>query len=380
MNREICIHRIRSVRRVVIKVGSSLLTDSEQHGGINRPMIEKLRDEILFLRHRGVDVLLVSSGAVSVGREILHRFHISSGRENSIVRKQALSAVGQSRLMSIYREIMDQVDLPVAQLLITARDFRDRRAYLNIGHAIHELVSLRTLPIINENDTVSVKELQFGDNDILSASCASLFHADLLVILTNAPGFLVNDLRVPFLENLNEEHWNAAGGPRGPGSGGMITKIRAAHLGKMSGFATAILPGTDSSPVQSLFRGDDIGTIICGSEQSLKQRLGARKRWLLFSQTEGSITIDDGASSAIARGSSLLPAGISSVNGRFFAGDVIDIQNGSGKILGRGIVSYSYRELYSFLGMSGAEIRNTGRLNRGEEAIHRNNMILEKFV
>jgi glutamate 5-kinase len=277
--------------------------------------------------------------------------------------------------MSVYREIFAEERIPVAQLLITARDFRDRRAYLNIGHAIHELVSLNSLSIINENDTVSTEELQFGDNDLLSAACASLFHADLLVILTRVDGFLVDGERVPFLQGVGPHDMSKAGGPTGPGSGGMITKLRAAQLCSFSGEIAAILPGTEPNPVRALFEGSDIGTVVCGKK---KKRLGARKRWLLYSLSRGSVHVDDGARRALVeRGSSLLPSGIASASGQFLEGDVIEIIDSSGTPLGRGIAGYSQKELMPMLGMKASQIKDEGLAVRSKEVIHRNNMILE---
>ncbi len=375
MNRSKCLEKIHKARRVVIKVGSSLLTESDRIDGVNLEMIRKLRDEIMFLRGLGKDVLLVSSGAVSMGREVLRRYARGGGNASSVARKQALSAVGQSRLMSVYREVFEDVDIPVAQLLITARDFLDRRAYLNIGSAIHELVSLGVLAIINENDTVSTEEIQFGDNDLLSAACASLFHADLLVILTRVDGFLKDNERVPFLPEITQDVMDHAGGPTGPGSGGMITKIRAAQLCGFGGESTAILPGNVDRPVQRLFNGDDIGTLVCAKQSG---KLSARKRWLLYARTQGAVHVDDGARDALMeRGSSLLPAGIFDVEGDFIAGDIIEIIDSTGRNIGRGIVNYSHNEVTPAIGKGSDQIRREGHIKRSTEVIHRNNLILE---
>lgn len=223
------------------------------------------------------------------------------------------------------------------------------------------------VPIINENDTVSTDELKFGDNDLLSAACSSLFGADLLIILTAAPGFLIQDQRVSHLETISASELSHALGPAGPGSGGMRTKLRAGQLCLISGQMLAILPGLHDSPVQSLFAGEDIGTLIAGSH---KKRISARKKWLLFARPEGEIVIDAGAQNAlIEKGSSLLRAGIQELRGNFLAGDPVDVLSSSGEVLGRGIVNYSKRDL--------DHPEDQRRLHGPREVIHRDNLILE---
>lgn len=374
MSRQRALKHIQQAHRIVIKIGTSLITGSE--GGVDRSMIEKLRNEILYLKQKDIQVILVSSGAVGMGRELLKRRESYEPLVNpGLARRQALASIGQGQLISLYNEIFSESGLMASQILITARDFRDRRAYLNIGRTLNELIALDVVPVINENDTVSTEELRFGDNDLLSAATASLFRADVLVILTSVEGFLKDGLRVDFLAEVKSEDRRHAGGPAGPGSGGMETKLRAGHLGILSGEALAILPGSHERPVQALFEGDDIGTIIFGRNQ---KRLSARKKWLLYARTEGKLQIDDGARKAlIERGSSLLPAGIKEQAGHFLAGDVIDICDEKGDYIARGISNYSYKELAPMLGLNGSEMKKRGFLLRAEEVVHRNNMILE---
>ncbi len=378
MNRSDVLERIRSAKRIVVKVGTSLLTDSADSEGVHRDMIAKLREEILFLRGRGAQVILVSSGAVGLGRTTVKRFPGATGAAatEKLARRQALSALGQGRLIATYAKTFEPDGIPVAQLLLTARDFGDRRAYLNIGHTLHELLALGALPVVNENDTVSTEELRFGDNDLLSAACASLFGADLLVILTSVEGFIVEGARVPYLESVPESQMKHALGPSGPGSGGMETKMRAGQLCLLGGEALAILPGRMSSPVQALFRGDDIGTIVAGPVPA--RTLSARQRWLLYARTEGSLVIDQGARSALVeRGSSLLPVGVREVRGRFLAGDLVEVLDEEGRILGRGVVNYSAQEVTAGIGRSAKELADEHLFHRATELIHRNNLILE---
>lgn len=366
----------RRLRRVVVKVGTSLITDPSAPDGVSAEMLAKLRRELLVLRERGIQTILVSSGAVGAGRHLLHEvFRRPVQARPGIARRQALSMIGQSRLMARYGECFAEADVPVAQLLLTPRDFRDRRAYLNTGHAIQELMGMGALPIVNENDAVSTDELAFGDNDMLSAAVAALFQAELLVILTSVDGFLLNGERVAEITRLDAALRAAALGPEGPGTGGMATKLRAGELSAMAGGALAILPGHHPAPLQALLAGEDLGTLVYGLQA---RQMSARKRWLLFARTQGGVVVDAGAERALAeRGGSLLPAGIRRTRGHFLAGEVIEIEGEDGRYLGRGISNYSYRELQPMLGLSGRAIQNEGLAPRAPEVIHRNNLILE---
>jgi glutamate 5-kinase len=376
MNRDSCLKRITGSKRIVLKVGTSLLTDPQSEDGINHAVIAMLRDEILFLRGLGIEVVLVSSGAQGMGRQVLRRLKRNGPASDTLARKQALAAIGQGKLMSVYAEAFAPAGLFVAQILITARDFHDRRTYLNIGHTMQEILAMGGLAVVNENDTVLADEIQFGDNDVLSAACASLLHADALLILTSVEGFLVDGVRVPFLSDVTKSEMSLAGGPSGPGTGGMFTKLRAGQFCLMSGASFAILPGRIQNPVQSLFRGNDVGTMICGENGV---RMGARKRWILYSRSRGSVVVDDGAKRALVeRGSSLLPAGIIRVEGRFFPGDVIEIEDRSGLSIGRGITNYGQREVLVIMGRKSSEFEKEGRHDQAHEVIHRNNMILER--
>lgn len=339
-------------------------------------MIEKLRAEVQFLRSTGREVLLVTSGAVGVGRSALQKIaHYQPQTEPALVRRQALAALGHHRLMAVYSDLFAEVGIPAAQVLFTARELGDRRSHINIGNTMAELTAMGALPVVNENDTVSTDELRYGDNDVLSAACASLFHADLLVILTSVDGFAMDGKRVSFLSQITPQHRAQALGPEGPGTGGMQTKLRAGELCMQGGEILAILPGKHPHPVQALLGGEDIGTIISGNNS---RRLSARKRWLLYARPLGILIVDSGARDALVkRGSSLLPAGVTKLGGRFVAGDVVEIQDAQGRILGRGISNYSYREVQSFTGKTGAEIRASGSAFRATEIIHRNNFILE---
>lgn len=360
MSRASRLARVTGAKRVVIKVGTGLLTGET---GIKTKMLETLAAETLFLRSRGIEVILVTSGAVGMARSILRDHALA----DNLIRKQALAAIGQGRLIARYADVFEPRGILTAQLLITARDLRDRRAYLNIGNTLEELLRMGVLPVINENDTVSTDELRFGDNDLLSAAVTSLAGADLLIILTSAPGFLVEGVRQSFLSEIPESLMRHALGPAGPGSGGMRTKMRAGQLCLISGSVLAILPGEEPSPVQALFSGADIGTLVAGDA---KRRISARKKWLLYTRSEGEIVVDEGAAAALReKGSSLLGAGIREVRGTFLSGDPVDVISSSGEVLGRGIANYSKRDL---------ENRTAARKLHGPpEIIHRDNLIIE---
>ncbi|MEQ8351286.1 MAG: glutamate 5-kinase [Leptospiraceae bacterium] len=354
---------LNDCRRIVIKIGTGLLADES---GFRPDMIQKLAREVLYLKRSGVQVILVSSGAVGAGREVLkRRKDFAPLAEPGISRKQALAAIGQVHLISEYSRIFAESGIHIAQLLFSARDFRDRRAYLNIGHTLNELLALDVVPIINENDTVSTEELKFGDNDLLSAACAGLFHADCLIILTTVEGFLKDGQRIPFIENVDQEVLSHAGGPTGPGSGGMRTKMEAARLGQRVGHFTAILPGKQEHPIRSLMEGRDLGTLIPPFSQNLQRRLAARKKWILYVPGEGKLIIDGGARSALMeRGASLLSAGVTDVQGRFRQGDVVEVLDSTGMVIARGLASIP----------SEALVQST---SESIELIHRDNLILD---
>lgn len=359
----------RKIKRVVIKVGTSLISDGNSPDGVNHAMIAKLRDEVLWLKERGIAAMLVSSGAVGTGRHVLKQYGLHTQTAPGVRRRQALSAIGQGQIVSRYAEAFAEAKIPVAQLLITARDFRHRRAYLNMGGTIQELHRMGALAVVNENDTTSTDELQFGDNDLLSAIVAALYKADLLMILTSVPGFLMNGERVPELTHIGDAERAAAGGPEGPGRGGMSTKIRAGELCGRSGAALAILPGAAEYPVRDFLNGADIGTFIFTGEA---QKLNARKQWLLFARAEGGVTIDAGAVRALReRGSSLLAVGVRAVRGQFLAGEVIEIEDAAGAVIGRGIAGFRSREIAAMLSESKDAERD------GAVIVHRSDLILE---
>ena len=371
--KKVLVGELQKCRRVVIKVGTRLLSDSKAKDGINFAMIEKLAEEVSFLRKEGIEVMLVSSGAVYVGaRSLAHHKLLEKGKI-ALRERQALSAIGQNLLMSAYQKTMAKVNIPVAQLLLSARDFQNRQSYLNMRHTIAELLRLRALPIINENDTVATEELQFGENDMLSAASAAAFHADYLLILSSVEGFLMKGKRLDYIEKIQSKHWEAAQGPEDFGQGGMRSKLRAAHLSTLSGIVCAMLPGTLPHPVRSFFQGEDIGSFFAAKKG---RKLKARKRWLLLSPVRGAVVINKGAREALEKqGSSLLAVGLCNTRGYFLDHEVVEIEDEEGRALGRGLINYSHKEILEILA---AGVKKEQKNNGGpNEIIHRDNLVLE---
>lgn len=374
MNREILTQKFSEFKRIVIKIGSNLIVDPETNK-VCTENIENLIKGILFLKQQKKEIILVSSGAVAFGKKKLKSINPNYAPLlfPSIVRKQALASIGQIELMNFYNETFKKYNLVISQILITAKDFRDRETYLNIGHAIHELVKLNIIPIINENDTASTDELKFGDNDFLSAAVSALLNSQLLILLTSVEGFLINGKRISNLETISNEILQYAKGPEGFGSGGMYSKIRVSQLCLQAGVDVAILPGKLQNVIERFFNQEDIGTFIYSKE---KKFLRARKKWILFSRTKGSLYIDEGAENAlINKGSSLLLNGIKYIEGKFLMGDIIEIKNLNNRVLGRGITNFSYRNLQNFLQNKD---QNLPTINI-PEIIHRDNLILEQL-
>ena len=249
-------------KRVVIKVGTNFICNNqnavlsskkENIKSINEINLKKLCSEIISLREKNIQVMLVTSGAVFTGKFELKNKGINL--DNTLEHRQAYSAIGQSILMSYYQEEFQKYNIPLAQLLLTANDFIQRRSYLNIAQTINALLELETLAIVNENDTVATEELQFGENDLLSAACASIFKADYLCILTTIEGFIYENKRLDFIEKIEEKHLEQAKGPDTAGRGGMQTKLKAANLCALSGIHCAILPGFHDRPISSFLPG-----------------------------------------------------------------------------------------------------------------------------
>jgi glutamate 5-kinase len=327
----------------------------------------------------GCDVILVTSGAIAVGRAKLAFPHLPK----DIPAKQMLAAVGQPRLMAIYEQLFDLYGLTVAQVLLTRADLSDRRRYLNSRNTLDALLTQRVIPIFNENDTVATEEIRVGDNDNLSALAANLAEADLLALLTDQSGLFTADPRLaPDAElvrevtdaEIPEALWRAAGGTAsGLGTGGMVTKLQAADLARRSGATVVIASGGDPDILLRLAAGEPVGTRFHPAASHLE----ARKRFILAGRrAPGLLQVDDGAAQALRRGGSLLPVGVVSVAGRFQRGDTVRVAAGDGRELARGLVNYASDDLTRICGLQSDRIESVLGFFYGDEVVHRSNMVL----
>ena len=360
---------------VVLKVGSSTLTHPT--GKLNLGRMEALVREIADLANAGHRPILVSSGAVAAG---MGRLGLST-RPNSLPERQATAAVGQGLLMQIYEKLFGEYSQIVAQVLLTRDDASDRRRYLNARHTLRTLLQFGVIPIINENDTVATEELQFGENDTLSAMVAALIGADFLVLVTDVDGFYTGDPRrdpsarlVHEVEEITPEILAAAGGTgSAAGSGGMQSKIEAARIATSSGCAMALIAGEPSGLLTKLLQGAEIGTVFLPKTRVLQ----ARDQWIAFAQVPvGALVIDGGAVNALRRaGKSLLPSGVVEVKGEFGPGDLVRVLDPDGREVARGLINYDQRDAARLAGHHTAEIEKILGYKSYDELIHRDNLV-----
>ncbi len=362
--------------RIVVKVGTRLLTHST--GKLNLGYMEKVTRELADLCNQGHEVILVSSGSIGAGRG---RLNITRN-PISIPEKQAIAAVGQGLLVQIYEKLFAEYGLIVGQILLTRNDLMSRRRYINACNTVLTLLKLGVVPIINENDSVSVEELKFGDNDRLSALVAGLSDANLLVILTDIDGLYSSNPRkypdarlIPYVEKIDEKIKAGAEESHDDlATGGMITKLQAAEVATNSGVGMYITNGFDPSVVSRLVNGEHLGTYFQPQEHFLSRR----KRWIAYGQVaRGSVMIDSGACNALRReNKSLLPVGVVAVEGTFAAGDLVTIKDPEGIEFGRGLTNFSSEELIWIQKRSSPDIANLIDRPFAEEVIHRDNMVI----
>jgi len=365
----------KNIKRIVIKVGSSTL--SYPNGRLNITQMERLVRELADLQNRGMEVILVSSGAQGAG---IGKIGLSR-RPKTIPEKQAAAAIGQGLLMHMYEKLFSEYGITVAQVLLTREDIMDRKRFLNARNALNALLGMETIPIINENDTIAVEEIKFGDNDALSALVASLIEAELLIILSDIAGLYTGNpstdkgaTLIPLVTEINEDIENIAGGSGSRlGTGGMITKLQAAKVAMNSGFPMIIAGGSEKRIVRRIIEGEHLGTLFLPREN----RLHSKKRWIAFgSNVQGTILIDSGARRALTEeGKSLLPSGIVSVEGTFEIGNTVSVFH-EDKEIGRGIVNYSSLEIDIIKGKRTREITKILGYKDFDEVIHRDNFAL----
>lgn len=360
---------------LVIKVGSSLVTAEGR--GIDTRALDNWATQIAHIRQNGIQVVLVSSGAIAEGLKRLgwHK------RPKEINKLQAAAAVGQMGIAQAYEQAFSQYHIHTAQILLTHDDLSHRTRYLNARSTLHTLLTNGIVPIINENDTVTIDEIKLGDNDTLGALVTNLIDADALIILTDQRGLYDSDPRknpnAQFIAQISAAHPNleqmAGGAGTGVGTGGMYTKVLAAKRAALSGAHTVVASGHEPNVLVRLSQGESIGTLFT-SEHS---RIKARKQWLLgHIQVAGKINIDAGAEKALFQNSSLLPIGITRISGTFARGELVAILNQNGKEIARGLVNYSSQEAQKIMRCHANEIASQLGYTHEDELIHRDNLAL----
>ncbi|MBM3866699.1 MAG: glutamate 5-kinase [Verrucomicrobia bacterium] len=362
----------RRPRRLVVKLGTGVLTSGV--GRLDQARIAAVCAELAALRAAGTEVIVVSSGAVGLGMGALGL----ERRPRELARKQACAAIGQSRLMQVWQAGLDPHGLTAAQVLLTHEDLRARSRFLGVQATLRQLIGYGTIPVINENDTVSAAEIKFGDNDTLSALVASLIQADHLVILSTAPGLI--DLRgtgqiVPVVERITPEIEAMAGGTTSETAvGGMVSKISAARLATRAGCGVFIASGAEPRILARLLSGQGPGTFFVPSGLPLE----ARKRWLAhFQRPAGTLRVNARAVPALReRGGSLLAVGITGAEGEFTAGDIVNISGPDGHVFARGRAGFGREEIGAMAGRQGEELARLYPGRRRLEVVHRNDLVV----
>jgi len=359
----------------VVKIGSAVITGED---GLDLQIIDQLVEDIAHEIENGRKAIIVTSGAIASGK---HRLGIK-GLLSSMPEKQAAAAIGQGRLMRVYSTTFGKHGVFVGQMLLTASDLtRDRKRYLNIRHTILTLLDWKVVPIINENDTVAVEEIKFGDNDNLAAMIAQLVHVDLVINLTNTEGLYTQNPRkvekaslISLVKGVKEDtQYVATEETSDVGTGGMKSKIIAARKVVTAGIPYIIANGRKPKILRDIFLGKEVGTLF----QPLKEHLNSRKAWIAFTlKPQGALIIDDGAAEALLhKGRSLLPSGIVGVEGNFLPGDSVLCLDTAGKTIARGLVSYGSSEVKKIMGIKSRQIGEVLGRKDYDEIIHRNNMV-----
>lgn len=371
--------RLVEARRVVVKVGSALLVD-QNSGRLNRTWLEALAQDLRRMRKRGQQIILVSSGAIALGRRQL-------GLQNGALpleQKQAAAAVGQIRLAHAYKELLEDEDTAVAQVLLTLQDSEQRRRYLNARATLNSLLELGAIPVINENDTVATAEIRYGDNDRLAARVAQMASADCLVLLSDVDGLYSADPNLdsaaeffPEVHGITPRIEAMAGGSASDvGSGGMATKIAAARIALDAGCYMCIASGHPQNPLRKVEAGARCTWFIPAATP-----VAARKQWIAGSlKPAGVLGIDAGAVGALRRGRSLLPAGVVNVSGSFERGDAVDVADSEGRVIARGLSAYSSSDVRLIMGRRSSEIEQLVGFRGRDEIVHRDDLVLRTSV
>jgi glutamate 5-kinase len=371
------ISTLDKARRVVIKIGSALLVESST-GTLRRDWLSTIAEDIAALRKdRDKEVVIVSSGAIALGRRHLGLNLTRQKLEES----QAAASVGQIRLAHAYQEILGEHDITVAQILLTLSDTEERRRYLNARSTINTLLSLGAIPVINENDTVATAEIRYGDNDRLAARVAQMISADCLILLSDVDGLYTADPEsdpdakfIPVVRAITGEIAEMAGAPKatGFGKGGMVTKLAAARIAVAAGCAMAIINGKEPHPLKR-FRETGRGSWFLPEATPVT----ARKQWIAGTLVPAGVyVVDAGAAGALGRGKSLLPAGVTNVEGTFERGDAVRVRDAAGHEIARGLSAYSSTDAKRIIGHKSRDIEAILGYRGREELIHRDDLVL----
>ena len=365
---------LSKVKRIVVKVGSSTISDDLR---INEAALDGLVHDLATVKHSGIEVILVTSGAIAAGWSHLGL----PTRPHTLPALQASAAVGQIRLMSAYEERFRHYGQCPALMLLTQDDFSDRKRYTRMNDTLHTLLQLGAIPIINENDSVAVDEIKVGDNDTLSAYVTNLAQAELLVILSDQHGFFTEDPRLNpdsellhTVKDITEDMWKAAGDAgTTSGTGGMLTKLHAAEIVTSSGEMVAIAYGREPIVITRLLKGELIGTLFLPNS-----RISGRKRWIAYSRPpKGTLIVDNGAHDALIRGGkSLLPAGVRRVEGHFNYSDTVSCVTENRLEFARGLTNYNSTEASRLAGQQTQDIEKILGYHDYDEIIHRDNLVL----
>ena len=368
--------RLSTARRVIIKIGSALLVDQDT-GNVNQGWLAALAEDMARFRARGQEVVIVSSGAIAVGRR-----HLGLGTgQLRLEESQAAAATGMIRLAHAYQEVLAEYDLTVAQVLITLDDSENRRRYINARNTLETLLKLRAVPLINENDTVATDEIRFGDNDRLASRVAVMVSADVLVLLSHVDGLYDKDPT----ENDDANHIAEVQGEISAtvqsmagtsmsydGSGGMLTKLEAARIAMSAGTRMAIADGTEMNPLRRMEEG-----AVCTWFLPEANPKTARKRWIASAlKPTGTIVVDEGALGALNGGKSLLPAGVTDIQGEFERGDAVVVAAQDGYEIARGITAYSAKDARRIMGNKTSEIEGILGYRGDDEMVHRDDLVL----
>jgi glutamate 5-kinase len=368
---------LASSKRLVVKIGSSILVD-EAKGQIRRDWLEALTGDVARLHKGSCEVVLVSSGAIRLGRTYLR---LPSGALK-LEESQAAAATGQIQLAHAYQESLARHGITVAQVLLTLDDSEERRRYLNARQTMGTLLGLGAVPVINENDTVATDEIRFGDNDRLGARVAEMISADTLILLSDIDGLYSGDPRsdasakhIPEIREITAEIEAMAGTAASEMSnGGMVTKLMAGRIAMAAGCRMAIADGRAVGALGALID----GTARCSWFLPEGSPLSARKKWIKGSlKSAGSLVVDDGAVRALSSGKSLLPAGVTAIDGEFKRGDVVDVKDKVGRVLARGLVAYAAEDARRIAGRKSAEIEHLLGFRGRDEIVHRDDLVVE---